>query len=285
MTKACGAAVARHVRFGIGRDGEALALKLGDEADVRRLHVARGPGEKDGAAVRRDDRRGLLRRLRRPGAAQDLGHALLQSAREIIQFSVEPVVAFAAIEERRDGADVILIVARVEQEPFLSLQFRRAGAAVDIAFAHDKHPRRGIGDAGGFAQAQESLELLAAIGALHPVWRHDDDKKLGMAEPVVDDVGELVALADAAPVAPDIRLPRAEVAQLQAQLLIEEADEAEFVLVGRQDEVVVVRVGHEDDDVIAHRNSPLRLKRPRILAPIIRLTPWVCFELKINGQP
>ncbi len=85
-------------------------------------------------------------------------------------------------------------------------------------------------------------------------------------EPVVDDVGELVALADAAPVAPDIRLPRAEVAQLQAQLLIEEADEPEFVLIGRQDEVVVVRVGHEDDDVIAHRNSALRLKQAALFS-------------------
>ena len=222
-----GAVVARHVRRRIGRDSEALALKLRDKADISRLHVACGLGEKDGAAIRRDDRRGLRRRLRRRRAAQDLGHALLQSAREIVEFGVEPVVAFAAIEEGRDRADVILIIARVEQEPFLPLQFGRAGAAIDIAFAHDKHPRRGIRDAGGFAQAEESLELLAAIRALHPVRRHHDDKKLGALEPIVDDVGELIALADAAPVAPDIRLPRAEIAQLQAQLLIEEADEAE----------------------------------------------------------
>ncbi len=84
-------------------------------------------------------------------------------------------------------------------------------------------------------------------------------KSSARLESVVDDVGELIALADPAPIAPDIRLPRAKVAQLQAQLLIEEADEAEFVLIGRQDEVVVVCVGHEDDDVIAHQNSPLRL--------------------------
>ena len=76
-------------------------------------------------------------------------HRLIDnSAREIVEFSVEPIVAFAPIEERRDCADVILVIARVEQEAFLPLQFRRAGDAIDIALAHDEHSRHGIRDAG-----------------------------------------------------------------------------------------------------------------------------------------
>ena len=197
----------------------------------------------------------------------------MQSAREIVEFGIEPVVALAAIEEGRDRADVVLVIARVEQETFLPLQFGRAPAAVDIALADDQHSRRGICDAGGFAQAEESLELLAAIRALHPVRRHDDDKKFCPLEPVVDNVGELITLTDAASVAPDIRLSRAEVAQLQAQLLIEETDKAGFVRIRRQDEIVIVSIGHEDDDVVAHRSPLVSLKRPRFPVPIIRLNP------------
>ena len=90
---------------------------------------------------------------------------------------------------------------------------------------------------------KNSFELFAAIRALHPVGRHHDDKEFGAFEPVVDDVGELIALADAPPVAPHIRLSRAEIPQFQAQLLIEKADKAGLVRVRRQDEVVIVSIG------------------------------------------
>jgi hypothetical protein len=119
----------------------------------------------------------------------------LQSAREIVEFGVEAVVALAAIEEGGDRADLILVIARVEQEPFLPMQFGRATAAIDIALAYDKHSFGWIRDPGGFA-------------ALHPIPRHDDDKKFCPLEPIVDNVGELIALADAAAIAPDIRLSR-----------------------------------------------------------------------------
>jgi hypothetical protein len=68
-------------------------------------------------------------------------------------------------------------------------------------------------------------------------------------------------------------LSRPEIAQLQAQLLIEETYEAEFVRIRRQDEVVIVSIGHEGDDVVAHRSSLISLKRPRFPLPIIRLNP------------
>jgi hypothetical protein len=197
----------------------------------------------------------------------------LQSAREIVEFGVEPVVALAAIEEGRDRADVILVIARVEQEPFLPLQFGRATAAIDIAFAHDKHSGRWVRDARGLPQAEESFELRAAIRALHPVRRHDDDEKFGSLEPVVDNVRKLIALVDAAPVPPDIRLSRPEIAQLQAQLLIEETDEAGFVRIRRQDEVVIMSIGQEDDDVVAHRSSLISLERPRFPVHSIGLNP------------
>ncbi len=197
----------------------------------------------------------------------------MQSARELVQFGVEPIVALAAIEEGRDRADVVLVIARVEKEPFLPLQFGRAGAAIDIALADDKNPGRGIRNASGFAQAEKSLELLAAIRALHPIRRHHDDKEFGPLESVVDNVSELIGLVDSVAIAPEIRLSRSEIAQLQAQLLIEETDEARFVRIRRQNEIVIVSIGHEDDDVVAHRSSPVSPKRPRFPVLIIGLNP------------
>jgi hypothetical protein len=94
-----------------------------------------------------------------------------------------------------------------------------------------------------------------------------------LSEPVVDGVGEKIALIDPAAIAPDARLSRPEIAELQAQLLIEEADEAGFVRVRRQDEIVVMRIGQEDDDIVAHRCSPASLKRLPFPALIIRLNP------------
>ena len=94
-----------------------------------------------------------------------------------------------------------------------------------------------------------------------------------MAEPVVDDVGKLIALADPAAIAPESGLARPEIAQLEAQLLIKEADEAGFVRIRRQDEVVVVSIGHEDDDVVAHRSLPVSPKRPRFPVLMIGLNP------------
>ena len=86
-------------------------------------------------------------------------------------------------------------------------------------------------------------------------------------------VGELIALADPTVIAPHIRLPRPEVAQLQAQLLIERADKTEFVRTWRQDKVVVVSIGQKDDNLVAHRSSPISLKRQRFPLAIIRLNP------------
>ena len=259
--KGRGARIVRRVRIRVRRDDEAFAGKLVDKPPVGGLHVACRLGQKHGAPVRRNDR-GRIRRGRGGGASLDAADALLQVRGESIHLPVEAVVALAAVEEGGHRFDVVLNVARVEQESVLPLQFRRARFPLHVALADQQRASGRVGHARGLAQGENEFEFLVAVGTLDPVRRHDDDQELGVLQTVVDDVVELVALADAPPVAPDVRLLHAQVPELQTQLLVEEGDKARLVRVRRQNQIVVVRVRYENDDVVArHRSRPSRSRR------------------------
>ena len=160
----------------IGSDAEALSPKLEGEARVSLLHVARGLCEVDGPPVRRRDRTVRRRRRCEGCARRDAVDAFLQKSRELVAPVVELAVRFSAVEKRRDVADPVRFIARVEEKALLAPQLKGPPQPVDMTLADDDHALLDVRDAALLAQRGERLELLHAIGTLHPIVRHDDEQ-------------------------------------------------------------------------------------------------------------
>ena len=136
--------------------------------------------------------------------------APLEESRQIVPPIVKPRVAhLSAIEKGFDVGDVVLVVAGVKQEPFLGLQQGRPPQPVDMALSDHDQPLGHVFDPSGAPEFDERVELLSAIGAIQPVVRHDNDQDLCLPEAVVDQALELIAVADAFAVTPDLGLCRA----------------------------------------------------------------------------
>ena len=150
-----------------------------------------------------------------PGALGDAIDAPLQKGGQVVPPIVEAIVAgVSAVEEGFDVGDVVLVVARVEQESFLGLQKRRALQPVDVALSDHDHALRYVVDPRRPPELDELVEFLSAIGSVQPIVRHDDDQDLRLLEAVVDLALELVAVADALAVEPDPGAGRAKISQL-----------------------------------------------------------------------
>ncbi len=186
---------------------------------------------------------------------------------------IEPIVeafvaGLSAVEERLDVGDVVLVVAGVEQVSFLGLQQRRTLQPIDMALSDHDHALADIVDSGRPPEFDEFIELPSTVGPTQPIVRHDDDQDLRLGEAIVDLALELVAVADALAIDPDLRAGGAKVPQLCSQHFTEKSDEPFFVPGSAKLQVVVMRVGNEDRNLVAHRSCPLSLKGRRFPFPI-----------------
>ena len=83
-----------------------------------------------------------------------------------------------------------------------------------MAFSDHDHALRYVVDPVRPPELDEFVEFPAAVRSIQPIVRHNDDQNLRLLEAVVDLALELVAVADALAIEPNLGASGAKISQL-----------------------------------------------------------------------